>query len=60
MPIQAQVDKVKDHGQYRATFEQDSGLHIIKYCNLKAKEVQIKVYEKAERNNIRFHEDYTI
>ena len=60
MPIQAQVDKVKGHGQCRATFEQDSGTHIIKYCDSKAKEVQIKVHEKAERNNIRFYRDYVI
>ena len=60
MLIKVQVDKGKGHGQCRVTFEQDPGLYIIKYCDLKVKEVWIKVHEKAEKNNIRFYGDYTI
>ena len=51
---------MRSYSQCRATFEQNPVLYIIKYYDLRVKEVRMKVYKKAERINIQYYKDYTL
>ena len=42
------------------TFQQDLGIHIVKYCNERAKKIREKIDERNEKHNTRYRGDYIV
>ena len=54
------IDRINSHKTINSLFEQNPGLHLVKYCHQRANQVREIVQEREQLYNIKFWRDYAI